>query len=305
MAIFIYHKQKCSDKFGVSLVKFGFRFKAARERYNFKFKYFFTNNLSKNYSYGSKIDFNFIDIDGVQTETICMKNEKSEFALIQLHGGAYVSGYNDTYRTVAKKYLNTNSKLKVYSLLYSLAPENPFPKALNESIQLYERILADGFKPDKIIIAGDSAGGGLALATALALKDRNIPLPKALITMSPWTDLAAEGSSYKKNQRKDPFFGKGTVPLDKVAYAQDNDLHNPYISPKYGNYEEFCNLLMFVGGHELIESDTMDLAEKVENAVVHNFEGMFHVFPLGFNKMASSRMAWRIIKEFINKELES
>lgn len=305
MARYIYHKQRLSDKFGVSIVKFGFKFKAAKERYNFKFKYFFTNNLSNNYSYGSKIEFNQIEIDGIKTETINFKGKKPEYALIQLHGGAYVSGYNDTYRTVAKKYLNSSNGLKIFSLIYSLAPKNPFPEALNESIALYKYVLSNGFKPENIIIAGDSAGGGLALATALALKDDNIPLPKALITMSPWTDLAAEGTSYKRNVKKDPFFGKGTIPLDKEAYAKGNDLRNPYISPKYGDYENFCDLLMFVGGHELIESDTMDLAEKVENAVVHNFEGMFHVFPLGFNKMASSRMAWRIIKDFINKELES
>jgi acetyl esterase/lipase len=304
MARYIFHKQKLSDKFGVCLVKFGFKFKAARERYNFKFKYIFTNILSKHYSYGRKIDYQFIDIDGVKTETVFYKNEEQKYALIQLHGGAYVSGYNDTYRKVAKKYLKSNRNLKVFSLCYSLAPENPFPKALEESIALYQYLLANGYKPENIIVAGDSAGGGLTLAMGLALKDKQITLPKAMVTMSAWTDLADEGISYQKNLDKDPFFGKGTKPLDKKAYTGNNDLRHPYISPKYGEYICFSDLLMFVGSHELIESDTLDLAEKVENAEVHNYEGMFHVFPLGFNKMASSRSAWRIIYDFINKQLE-
>ena len=303
MVRYVFHKQRFSDKFGVSLVRFAFKFKAAKERYNFKFKFAFTNTLSEHFSYGNKIDYEVIEINGTKTETINFKDEEVKYALIQLHGGAYVSGYNDTYRKVAKKYLKTNRNLKVFSLRYSLAPKYPFPKALEESVELYQYLLNQGFKPQNIIIAGDSAGGGLSLALGLKLKDKSIPLPKAMITMSPWTDLADEGESHQKNKDKDPFFGKGTIPLDKFAYTGDYDLKNPYISPKYGEYNDFSDLLMFVGSHEMIESDTLDLQDKIENAVIHEFEGMFHVFPLGFNKMASSREAWRLIKEFINKQM--
>lgn len=305
MANYYFHKQKCSDKFGVSLVRFAFRFKAARERYNFKFKMAFTNKLSKHYSYGKFIDYEKIKVKDCLVETISYKNAKPSHALIQLHGGAYVSGFNDTYRKVAKEYLETNRNLKVYSLLYSLAPKHPFPKALEEAVELYQYLLDSGFSSQQILVAGDSAGGGLALALGQILKERNMPLPKAMITMSAWTDLAAEGESYQKNCEVDPFFGKGTVPLDKKAYTQDYDLHNPKISPKYGDYIDFSDLLMFVGSHELIESDTLDLGLKIENATIHNFEGMFHVFPLGFNKMASSRKAWKLIKTYIEEQIRS
>ncbi|MGD9762057.1 MAG: alpha/beta hydrolase fold domain-containing protein [Candidatus Izemoplasmatales bacterium] len=303
MARYIFHKQKLSDKFGVGLVKFAFKFKAARERYNFKFKFAFTNTLSKKYSYGKSITYDIIDINGTKTETIYYLNQESKYALIQLHGGAYVSGYNDSYRKTAKKYLKSNKNLRIYSLCYSLAPKHPFPKALEEAIDLYNYLLDNGYKSQNIIIAGDSAGGGLTLALGLALKDKKIPLPKAMITMSAWTDFAAEGMSYEKNKLNDTFFGIGTSPLPKKDYAGDMDFRYPYISPKYGDYTDFSDLLMFVGGHELIESDTLDLAEKVENAIVHDYDGMFHVFPLGFNKMASSRSAWRIINEFINNQI--
>ena len=305
MARYVFHEQKLSDKFGVSLVRFAFKFKAAKERYNFKFKFVFTNTLSIKYSYGRKIDYKFIDVEGTKTESIFYVDELPKYALIQLHGGAYVSGYNDTYRKVAKKYLKINRNLRVYSLCYSLAPKHPFPKALEESVALYKYLLNEGYEPKNIIIAGDSAGGGLSLALALRLKDLSIPLPKAIITMSAWTDFLAKGESYEKNKHKDPFFGKGTIPLDKEAYAKEEEFANPYVSPMYGDYQNFSDLLMFIGGDELVESDTMDLGKKVDNAIVHNFSGMFHVFPLGFNKMASSKEAWKIIKEFINKQLES
>ncbi|MFA7561456.1 MAG: alpha/beta hydrolase [Candidatus Izemoplasmatales bacterium] len=305
MARIIHHKQKLSDKFGVGLVKFAFRFKAARERYNFKFKFIFTNQLSKDYSFGKKIEKSVLNVNGIKTEVIKYKNETPKFALIQLHGGAYVSGLNDSYRRVAKRYLKINPNLEIYSLCYSLAPEHPFPKALEESIDLYKHLLKNKYDNNHIFIVGDSAGGGLALATVLALKDKMIPLPRSIITMSAWTDLAGEGESHTKNVDCDPFFGKGTIPLDKEAYAQDNDLHHPYISPKYGDFEGFPDTLMFVGGNELIESDTLDVGNKITNAIVHDFEGMFHVFPFGLNKMASSRKSWEIIDEFINKQIRS
>ena len=305
MADFIFHKQKLSDKLGVGLVKFAFNFKAAKERYNFRFKFAFTNKLSENYSYGRKIHYEFLNIEGTMTETIYFVDQDSDYALIQLHGGAYVSGYNDSYRKTAKKYLLSHKNLKVFSLCYSLAPKHPFPKALEEAVNLYEYLLDDGFPPENILVAGDSAGGGLSLALGLALKDRSLPLPKAIITMSAWTDFAAEGKSYQINKDKDPFFGSGTIPLPKKSYSGDYDYRHPYISPKYGDFNNFCDLLMFVGSHELIESDTLDLAEKVDNTIVHDFEGMFHVFPLGFNKMASSRAAWRLIYEKKKKKLGS
>ncbi len=305
MASYFFHKQKCSDKFGVGLVRFAFKFKAARERYNFKFKMAFTNNLSKNYSYNKRIDYNIIKVNDVLVEVIHYKKTTPTHALIQLHGGAYVSGYNDTYRKVARKYLETNSSLQIFSLRYSLAPKYPFPKALEEAIDLYKHLLKTGYKPEQIIVAGDSAGGGLALALGLALKQNKFELPKAMITMSAWTDLAGEGDSYQRNCEVDPFFGKGTVPLDKKAYAGDHDYHNPLISPKYGDFSGFSNLLMFVGSHELIESDTLDFRTKIDNATIHNFEGMFHVFPLGFRKMASSREAWRLIRTFIEEQMRS
>ncbi len=295
-----------SDRFGAGLMKFANKFDVIRQRTNINIKAFFTNKLSENYRYHRSILQEEFNLSGTKVEAIQKKDQHVKYALIQLHGGAYVLGYNDTYRKVAKKYLSLVPNLKVFSLLYSLAPKHPFPTALNESVSLFQYLLEQGFAPENIMIAGDSAGGGLALATALYLRDHDLPLPKAIVTMSAWTNLAMDGESHEKNKYIDPMFGVGSIPLDVKAYTNGQDLRNPYISPKYASYHDFPQLLMFVGGNELIESDTMDVAKKAKehtHVMVRKHLGMFHVYPLGFNKMKSSRDAWQMIKNYMNNQL--
>lgn len=306
MLIYKSYSQKPSDKFGVSLMTEAQKLNFIKYRKEVNIKFVYTSGLSKNYHYPRDIVHEVIDIDGLTVECIFRSMDKVKFALIQLHGGAYITGFNDTYRKSARKYLRCGKSLKIFSPRYSLAPTHPFPAALNETVLLYNYLLKEGYKPENIIIAGDSAGGGLAIATTLFLRDNNIPLPKALITMSAWTNLGMDGESHHANMYVDPMFGVGSLPLNVKAYTQDHDVKNPYISPAYGEFTEFCDMLMFVGGNEIIESDTLDVARKASatNEIqVHDFQGMFHVFPFGFNMMASSKAAWRIIKEYINDKL--
>ncbi len=300
------YNQKLSDKFGVSLMKFGTRFDTVKNRKNFNLKFLYSSKLSDNYRFPRGVENETLNLEGLIVECISRKSEESKFALIQLHGGAYVLDFNDTYRKSAEKYLGLKSNLKVFSPIYSLAPKYPYPQALNESVRVYKYLLASGYKPENIMMAGDSAGGGLAIATTLYLRDNSITLPRAIITMSAWTNLAMNGKSHDKNKYVDPLFGEGTQPLNIKAYTRRNSVVEPYISPKYGDFSKFTDMLMFVGGDEIIESDTLDVAELVKenNEVeVHNFLGMFHAFPFGFNKMHSSRKAWRIIKEYMNEKL--
>ncbi len=299
------HSQKRSDKVGVWLIKRASLINNVREHGVVDFKGMYTSVLSPDYKFPSSVIREDLELEGTIVESIRKKQEK-KYALIHLHGGAYVLGYNDTYRKMALRYLDSDEDLTVYSLLYSLAPKHPYPTALEETVRLYNHLLAIGHKPEDILFAGDSAGGGLAIATTLYLRDNNIPLPKALITMSPWTNLAMNGESHEANKYIDPLFGEGSKPLNVKAYSRRESVLNPYISPKYGDFSRFTSLLMFVGGDELIKSDTIDVAEaaKANNEViVHNFLGMFHVFPLAFDKMSSSREAWKIIREYINNKL--
>lgn len=270
------------------------------------FKSIYTSKLSPDYRYPRNILREDLNLDGLVVETIQRKNTDPKYALVHLHGGAYVLDFNDTYRKVALTYLNSKKDMKVFSPIYSLAPKHPFPAALEEVVRLYNYLLEKGYPAEKIVFAGDSAGGGLAIATSLYLRDHGFPLPKALIVMSPWTNLAMNGESHQRNKYIDPLFGEGTKPLNVHAYVRRNDVTNPYISPKYGDFTRFTDMLMFVGGDELIESDTLDVAEaaKENNEVyVHDFDGMFHVFPLAFNMMHSSKTAWKLIREYLNEKL--
>nr|MCR5203156.1 alpha/beta hydrolase [Lachnospiraceae bacterium] len=170
----------------------------------------------------------------------------------------------------------------------------------------YNYILDMGISPENIIIAGDSAGGGLSLALTLYLKDHDMPLPAAVITMSAWTDLTKSGSSYDDNYETDPLFGNTR---ESLVYSEDyyknTTPDNPYVSPKFGDFTGFPPVLMQVGEMEMLLSDTTDVAKKMEDTGVkvksHIYPGMFHVFQLGLNLFPEEKEAWNEIEEYINE----
>ncbi len=130
----------------------------------------------------------------------CIKSvNPKEKVILYFHGGGYVSGAYQYHRTHVAKWVNTIG-INALVFNYRLAPEHPYPAALNDSIKVYERLLEQGYEAHHIILAGDSAGAGLCLCTLNALKDKNIPMPLCAIAISPWTDLACKGDAYEKNR---------------------------------------------------------------------------------------------------------
>ena len=235
-------------------------------------------------------------------ERLLMENRE---VILQLHGGGYIGKIRNAYRDFAVLYAKMPGKRAVLSVDYRVAPENPYPAALEDACAAYEWLLEMGCASDKIVVAGDSAGGGLALALCLYLKDKKKPLPKKLVLMSPWTDLAATGDSYETNFEKDPLFGNTTDSMIyNNAYYGDNDPKLPYISPLYGDYEGLPPMLFQVGGAEMLLSDSVRAAKKAKAAgcEVHLtvYDEMFHVFQLGMKMMKESRNAWKEIEEFLN-----
>jgi len=300
MGKYIWHKHHFDDLVSIQLVKFGFVLRKVLSKLHITDHFY--ERLSKNYHYPKNIKWETIDMHGVKVETLAYKGKQSNHCLLQLHGGAYLYEFNNNYRRMAHKYLKVHSDFKVFSPYYSLAPEHPFPKALKEVFRIYQDLLKE-YDPDKIVFTGDSAGGGLSLALAYEIYDQGLPLPKAIIAMSPWTDFAAEGKSYQENKYKDLFFRVGDTQLDKKAYAGNHSYKHEKISPKYGDYNKLPNLLMFVGGNELIKSDTLDIGMNHKKAIVHEFSKMFHVYPLGFKFMTSARKTWKIIEEYLQEHL--
>jgi len=224
--------------------------------------------------------------------------------VLQLHGGGYIGKMKNAYRDFAVLYARMPGERAVLSVDYRVAPEDPYPAALEDAYAAYQWLLEMGCRGSQIIVAGDSAGGGLALALCLYLKDKGEPLPKKLVLMSPWTDLAATGDSYETNFEKDPLFGNTTDSMIySNAYYGENDPKTPYISPLYGNYEGFPPMLFQVGGSEMLLSDSARAAKKAKAAgcevQLTIYDEMFHVFQLGMKKMKESREAWKEIEEFL------
>lgn len=244
------------------------------------------------------------DFEQVDTaERLLTENRE---VVLQLHGGGYIGKIRNAYRDFAVLYAKMPGERAVLSVDYRVAPENPYPAALEDACAAYEWLLEMGCTSDKIIVAGDSAGGGLALALCLYLKDKKKPLPKKLVLMSPWTDLAATGDSYETNFEKDPLFGNTTDSMIyNNAYYGDNDPKLPYISPLYGDYEGLPPMLFQVGGAEMLLSDSVRAAKKAKAAgcEVHLtvYDEMFHVFQLGMKMMKESRNAWKEIEEFLSR----
>ena len=226
--------------------------------------------------------------------------------ILQLHGGGYLGRIRNAYRDFAVLYSKLTKDRAVLSVDYRVAPEDPYPAALEDALTAYHWLRERGLKGEQIIVAGDSAGGGLALALTMYLRDHGEEVPKKLVLMSPWTDLAASGESYETNYEKDPLFGNTRESmLYSNAYYGDQDPKDPYISPLYGDFTGLPPMLFQVGSIEMLLSDSVQAAEKAREAGcdvrLTVYEGMFHVFQLGMKKMKESRQAWREIDEFINQ----
>lgn len=227
--------------------------------------------------------------------------------IYQLHGGGYVMGYMDLYREMAKEYSKYTGGYPVASLDYRTAPKNRFPKALNDAIEGWELLLKLGFPAEKIILVGDSAGGNLALALTMYLRDKKRELPGGMVLLSPWADMAAQGKSYRKNCYHDPMFGTGKgkklrIRRETFAYVGKTDRKNPYLSPVYGEFHKFPQMLIQVGTWEMLESDSIAVYKKAKkagvNAKLEKYPGMFHVFQM-YPILPESRYAWKKIGEFI------
>lgn len=230
------------------------------------------------------------EVNGITMEWVQKKGTKPDKAILQLHGGAYTRSLKDngiTYRRAAVQYAKL-SGAGVLTVDYRVAPKHPYPAALEDAVQAYKWLLEQGYPPENIIIAGDSAGGGLALATTLYIRDNDMPMPAALITMSAWTNL-----NYR---RRTP------------AYVGNNSADNPYISPVYGEYSGFPPMLMQVGGDEMLLNDTIKVAQKAKEAGVvvqqTTYPEMFHVFQMLFPELSDANMAWGEVESFIKDIFE-
>lgn len=243
---------------------------------------------------------------GVPSELLIPAGAPQDHALLYIHGGAWFLGSARTYRGFVSG-LAYASGTRALTIDYRLAPENPFPAGLDDCVTAYEWLLQIGISADKIVVAGDSAGGNLTLALLVALRDAGRPLPAGAVTLSPATDLAMTGESNKTCLHLDPYFsnmGPNNIIPD---YITDHDPCNPLISPLYANLCGLPPLLMHVGDHEMLLDDTLRFASRARAAGVEVkmavWPQMFHVFQMFAPFLPEARQANDQIAEFIGSRL--
>lgn len=247
-----------------------------------------------------------IDMDNFTMKLLSLKeNPNSDYVILQLHGGGYTGAVRNAYYVFAGLYNEVSHGCSVLTPDYRVAPENLYPAALLDAVASYQWLLDNGYFGEQIILAGDSAGGGLAMALCMYLKDHNMPMPAGIIAMSPWTDLTASGESYTTNYEKDPLFGNTRESLIyQNDYPGDHDPMDAYISPLFGDFRGFPPMLIQVGSIEMLLSDSVSVAAKARSQGVKVrlsiYEGMFHVFQMAYLNIPESKKAWAEAGKFID-----
>jgi acetyl esterase/lipase len=204
---------------------------------------------------------------GVPAEWIVAPGAADDRVILYLHGGGYVMGSINTHRAMIAR-ISRAATAKALALDYRLAPEHPFPAAVEDATAAYRWLLEQGYKPNKIVVSGDSAGGGLTLATLLAIRDAKLPLPAAAVPISAWSDMEGTGASVKTRASRDPMVGAvGLADMGK-KYVGNGDPKNPLASPLHGDYHGIPPLLLQVGDAEILLDDSTRVAEKAKAAGV-------------------------------------
>ena len=206
-----------------------------------------------------------IDAGGVTADHITTPASDEHRHILFLHGGGYLIGSPSLYRHFTWRVADA-AKASVLSLDYRLAPEHPFPAALDDAVGAYRWLLANGADPDRIAVLGDSAGGGLALSLLLRLRDEGIRLPAAAVALSPWTDLGLTGASFTSNAAGDPLVSAEQARRFVGYYLDGADPRLPYASPLYGDLAGLPPTFIHVGSDEILRDDAVRMADRMREA---------------------------------------
>lgn len=216
-----------------------------------------------------------------------------KYVILYCHGGGYSTGSSLYARSITTKLANAAS-MDVFSFDYRLAPENPYPAATEDAMKAWNHLMLHGYGARDVIVAGDSAGGNLALCLVHKLKQENRLLPRGLVLFSPWTDLTCSGKTYETRKMVDPILSKKYIEDMIQNYAPGENLDNPLISPLFGSFEGFPPTYIQVGDNEILLADAISLQKKMLRANVSVkldvFKGMWHVFQMAPFKKALEAM---------------
>jgi acetyl esterase/lipase len=250
---------------------------------------------------GDDVTVEPVTIEHIAADMVSVPSSAADRVILYLHGGGYVIGSNVAYRGFAGRLARATSS-RVCVVNYRLAPEHPFPAALDDAVMAYSWLRRQGYAANRIVIAGDSAGGGLTLATLLKLRESGEPLPAGAVTLSPWSDLAGTGATLAPGAVDDPLVQGDAIGGMAGMYAP-NDLTNPLASPLYGDYAGLPPLLIQVGGREVLLDDAVRVRDKARAAGVDvtyfEGDGLIHVWPVLAEDAPESEAALNQIGGFV------
>lgn len=236
-------------------------------------------------------------LGGVKCERVVAQGAVAGRVMLYLHGGAYTAGSPRSHRPMVAR-LAEAARTVAVAADYRLGPEHRFPAAVEDAVAVYRALLAGGAEPGQVMVAGDSAGGGLALALALALKAEGLPQPAGIFVVSPWADLTQSGASYGAKADTDPMITKAGLDLNARAYLGGLDARDPLASPVFGDFEGVAPVLIQTGSEEALLSDSLTMADVLGHARVdvrlEVWPEMIHVFHAWSGGLQAARRAIRL-----------
>ncbi len=245
-----------------------------------------------------------VDANGVPAEWTATPGANPGRAILFLHGGGYISGSITSHRAMVAE-AGRQAGMRTLALGYRLAPEHPYPAALEDALAGWRFLLACGFDPGKIVIAGDSAGGGMTIATMISLRDAGERLPGGAWCISPWVDLEMTGASMAGKVAVDPMVQKPYLQELAAAYLHGADPRNPLVSPLHADLRGLPPLLIQVGSAETLLDDAVRLAGAAGAAEIavtlEVYPDMIHVWPLFYQEVAAGRRALAAAGRFMRE----
>ena len=245
-----------------------------------------------------------VNAGGVTAEWVTAEGASDSRVVLYLHGGGYIIGSPRTHRALMAK-LSQDAGARVLGLDYRLAPEHPFPAPVEDAVAAYHWLLNEGYDPGRIAVAGDSAGGGLAVAALVQSRYLGLPMPAAAVCISPWVDMEGLGESMETRAKADPMVGKENLMISAKTYLGGSDPKAPLAAPLYADLRGLPAILIQVGDAEVLLDDSTRLAGVAREAGVevqmHVWDDMIHVWHLFAPILPEGQQAISQAGEFIKK----
>ena len=246
-----------------------------------------------------------LTLGGVSAESTVTPAAKSPGIILYLHGGGYVYGSLESHRHLASE-LGRAAGARAIALDYRRAPEDPFPAALDDAVAAWRALLELG-QPQHLALAGDSAGGGLAVALMVRLRELGLPQPTCCLLFSPWVDMLAQGATYTTNAARDPVVGREIINFCARQYIGNALVDNPLASPVRADLRGIAPLTIFAGSTETLMDDSVQLARNAGLADVpvrlEIWPGMFHIWPSYHQMLAEGRKTISLAGSIIRSAL--